>query len=494
MKETDPARREDEAAILDTPAAGSLAIRGGAIRLLTYVVGVGATVASAALLFRHLGVEDSGRYVLVLSLVTLTAGITDAGLSTLGVRELALRRGEDRHHFIRNLLGLRAAFGLVGALAACAYAVIAGFGSTLVLGTAIAGLGVVIQNLQGTLATWLQAELRLGWVAIADLLRQLVTVLGIVVLVLLGASLLPFFVIGVIAGAAALVMTAVLVRRAMPFAPAFESRRWAELLRDTLPFALAVAVAALYFRLAILLVDLVSNSTQTGYFGVSFRIVEVLIVIPQLVIGAGFPIVARAARDDADRLQYGLQRMVEASLLLGTLIAVGLGVGAPVAIDLVAGGEFEPAVPVLQWHSLALVFSFAAAVFSYGLLSLRRHRAILAMTTAALLTSVTGVLLLGSLEGATGAAAATAAAELVLAVSGWLLLARGEGGLRLDLRPIPRLALAAALAVVPAFLLPAWLAAVAALLIFGAAALGLGVVPDELLVEARSGVRRIRRV
>ena len=493
MKETDPAQGEDEIAILNTPAAGGLAIRGGAIRLLTYVVGVAATVASAALLFRHLGVEDSGRYVLVLSLVTLTAGLTDAGLSTLGVRELALRRGDDRHHFVRNLLGLRAALSLVGALVACAYSAVAGYGGTLVLGTAIAGLGVVVQNLQGTLATSLQAELRLGWVSLADLLRQLVTVLGIVVLVLLSASLLPFFVLGVIAGAAALVMTAVLVRRAMPFAPAFESRRWIDLLRDTLPFALAVAVAALYFRLAILLVDLVSSSTQTGYFGVSFRIVEVLVVIPQLVIGAGFPIVARAARDDADRLRYGLQKMLDAALLLGALIAVGLGVGAPVAIDLLAGHEFEPAVPVLQWHALALVFSFAAAVFSYGLLSLRRHRAILAMTTAALVTSVTGVLVLATLEGAAGAAAATAAAELVLVLAGWLLLAGGQGGLRLDLRFIPRLALAAAVAVIPAFLLPAGLAAAAALLIFGAVALALGAVPDELLVEARSGLGRIRR-
>ena len=493
MKDRSPGRRDDETAILDTAAAGVLAIRGGAIRLLTYLVGVAATVASAALLFRHLGVGDSGRYVLVLSLVTLTAGLTDAGLSTLGVRELALRGGEDRHHFVRNLLGLRAAFSLVGALVACAYAVVAGYGGTLVLGTALAGLGVVVQNLQGTLATSLQAELRLGWVSLADLLRQLVTVLGIVGLVLLGASLLPFFVVGVIAGAAALVMTAVLVRRAMPFAPAFESLRWIQLLRETLPFALAVAVAALYFRVAILLVDLVSSSTQTGYFGVSFRIVEVLVVIPQLVIGAGFPIVARAARDDADHLRYGLQKMLDASLLLGALIAVGLGVGAPVAINLLAGREFEPAVPVLQWHALALVFSFAAAVFGYGLLSLSRHRAILAMTTAALLTSVTGVLVLASLEGAAGAAAATAAAELVLVLSGWLLLARGQGGLRLELRSIPRLALAAAVAVVPAFLLPAGLAAVAALLIFGAAAHVLGAVPDELLVEARSALSRIRR-
>ena len=53
-----------------------------------------------------------------------------------------------------------------------AFAAAAGYGSTLVLGTAIAGVGLLLQLVQSLLATALQAQLRFGWVSVAELLRQ----------------------------------------------------------------------------------------------------------------------------------------------------------------------------------------------------------------------------------------------------------------------------------------------------------------------------------
>src|SRR3954469_21532932 len=95
--------------LLDTPLAGPAAIRGGALRVIAYGAGVLLSVGSAALLFRHLGVEDGGRYVTVLSLRGLFAGLADAGLVTVAVRELTIRTGEDRQLFLQDLLGLRIA-------------------------------------------------------------------------------------------------------------------------------------------------------------------------------------------------------------------------------------------------------------------------------------------------------------------------------------------------------------------------------------------------
>src|SRR5262245_10817474 len=94
---------------LDSKDAGGAAIRGSALRAGGYLLGVGLTVGSAALLFRHLGVDDGGRYVTVLSLVAIVGGITDLGLSAIGVRELAIREGHERERLLSNLVGLRIA-------------------------------------------------------------------------------------------------------------------------------------------------------------------------------------------------------------------------------------------------------------------------------------------------------------------------------------------------------------------------------------------------
>src|SRR5271155_6072 len=77
--------------VLGEEGAGSTAIRGGAMRVGGYGLAILLSVGSSALLFRHLGVVRSGYYVTIISLVTLTGGITDAGLSAIGVRELATR-------------------------------------------------------------------------------------------------------------------------------------------------------------------------------------------------------------------------------------------------------------------------------------------------------------------------------------------------------------------------------------------------------------------
>src|SRR4029078_8698494 len=144
--------------------------------------------------------------------------------------------------------------------------------------------------------------------------------------------------------------------------------------------------AVIYFRLALLVVASLATDRQTGYFGASFRVVEVLLVVPQLAVQTAFPIFSRAAHGDHERLRYGLGKTVDVALLLGMLLAVGLGVGAPFVIQVVAGPEFAPAADVLRLQSLAFVGSVARAVFGYALLSLHRNRDVFAMNGAALVS------------------------------------------------------------------------------------------------------------
>jgi O-antigen/teichoic acid export membrane protein len=480
--------------ILDTPRAGPAAIRGGGLRIAGYLVGVLLSVGSAALLFRHLGVTDGGRYVTVLSLVALFGGLTDAGLAGIAVRELVRTEGTKRREFVRSLLGLRIVLSVLAVAGATAFAAAVGYPSAMVAGTALVGLGLLLSGVQVALGTSLMASLRFGWVTLLDLWRQVVLVALIVVLVLAGAGLLPFFAVPVAASLAALVPTALLVRGDIPLSASFRVPAWMGLLREVLPYALATAVTAVYFRVAIILVSLINSSEQTGYFGASFRIVEVVIGIPQLAIGAAFPIFARTADRDPERFAYGVQRVLDVSILLGGLVMVGLLVGAPAAIDIVAGPDFGPAASVLRIQSIGLFASFVAAVWMYVLLSLARYRAILMLNLVTLLINVVLTVVLASVAEARGAAVATVVGEATLAVAAGFVVYR-SGLIPISLRVLPRVALAAAppaaLALVsdgPAFLL-ALVAAVAYIVLVWV----LGAVPPELRDEFRGLGARLTR-
>lgn len=496
---TDAATRSgtgEPADILDSPDAGGAVIRGGAVRMAAYFAGVVLSIGSAALLFRHLGPVTSGRYITVVTLIAIAQGLTEAGITALAMRELAARPAAERERLLRAITGLRLLLTGAGVLVAVAFAALAGYGATLTLGTAIAGVGLMISNHQATIAVALQARLQLVLVAAADLLRQVLTVVAIVALVVAGAEVLPFFAIPILASGVALVYTARKVGSDSALRPSLDPAEWRHLLRDTLPFAVATAVYSLYFRVAVIVLSLVASGDEVGYFGAAFRIVEVLIAIPALAVGAVFPVLARAGRDDHARLAYGVDRTFRAALGFGGLLAVGLAVGAPFAIEVVAGlPRYEPAVPVLRILSIALAAAFVTQVFGFALLSLHRHAAILIVSLSSLAAAAGLTVVLASSHGAEGAAVAVAVGEVVAAIGCAIAFTRALPGARLPVAAAARVALAAAagLAVVAIPGLPAVVEAFLAGAVYAVVLWAIGGIPSEILDEASRRLRRQSR-
>jgi O-antigen/teichoic acid export membrane protein len=471
--------------ILDTTQAGPLVIRGGALRIAAYAAGTGLTVLSAAVLIRHLGSSDFGRYVTVVALVTIVGSVTEAGMTNLGVREYATLT-DRRDELMRVLLGLRLALTAAGVVLAVAFALVVGYGEDLVVGTALAGAGLFFGVLQATYTVPLSTHLLVGRVSALELAKQVLTVIFIVVLVAAGAGLVPLLAVPLPVGLVVAAATAWMVRHRMPLAPDADAREWGRLLRITASFALATAVGTVYIYLAVVVLSLVSTDSETGQFGAAFRVFIVLAAVPGLLVTTAFPLLARAARDDRDRLRYALQRLFETSLVLGAAFALATVIGAPVAIDVVAGEGFETAIDVLRVQGLAMVASFLLATWGFALISLHLHRELLLANLSALVVSATLVIVLGSAEGAQGAAWATLVGESVLAAAYLFGLARGRRDLLPNTRTLPRVAIAAAGgAVVGVAGLPALPATLAALAVFAVLALALGAVPDELLAWVR---------
>jgi O-antigen/teichoic acid export membrane protein len=440
--------------VLDTSEAGPAALRGSVLRTASYVLGILLSLISARVLIIHIGVSDFGRYATVLALVTIVSGFTEGGLNSVVLREFATVSTGRRHEMMASAIGIRLVLTIVGVVFAVAFAAAAGYGPTLVLGTALAGIGLVLQLLQSTLSMTLQAHLRFGWVSAAELLRQIVNVTLLVALALAGAGLLPLLAVAIPASAVSLLFTIPLVVRYTPLKPSFDTARWWRLLRETVPWAAVAAISIVYFRLALVLMSIVSSPTQTGYFATSFRITEVLVGIPILVIGAAFPILARAEREDSARFAFASGRILELALLAGTWLVVCLEVGAAFAIHVIADGKADPSIAVLRIQGLALIASFVAVACGYPLLMMRRYRDVLLSNLIALAISAVLTLSLAPALGARGAALAALIAEVGLALSQAVMLKRAAPAITIHVRTAAVAAIAGGAAVAIGVLLP----------------------------------------
>jgi O-antigen/teichoic acid export membrane protein len=434
--------------VLDSRRAGGLIIRGGAMRLGSYAGIVVLSVLSTALLTRHLGVKMFGHYTTVISLVSVVSVITDAGMSNLGTREYAMRVGADREALLSDLLGLRVSLTLVGVVCATAFALAAGYDTALLAGTVVAGLATVALVLQHTLSIPLGAALRLGAISSLELVRQVLTVAAIVILIALGAGVFPLLAVALVVNLVLVPITAALVRGQISMRLHLRPRRWLELMRLTIYFALATAVGTIYVYTAQILTSLVASEHQSGLFAASFRVFIVTAGIPGLLVGGALPMLARAARDDGERLAYALQRIFEVSLILGVAAAVSLLGGAQFVIHVIAGPKYAGADAALRIQGLALLASFLTAGWGFALISLKRYGSLIVANALAFLVSSALTIALAASHGARGAALATLCGEATLAAGSLIALVRGQPELRPKLAVLAKVTLAAIPAVV----------------------------------------------
>jgi O-antigen/teichoic acid export membrane protein len=467
--------------VLDRPGAGRTALRGGTIRTAGYVIGTLLTLASAPLLVRQLGFVEFGQYVTVTSLVTLVGGFSELGLNQLALREYAAGDPAARRRVFPLLVGLRLLVSAAGVLVAIAFAVLAGYENALVVGTAGAGAGLLIGGLQSLWATPLQGDLRYGALTAVELLRQALSVAAIVALVLAGAGVLAFLLIQIPVGAIALALTLWLVRSRVPPRVSFDTSGAWDLVRDTLAYAVAAALNVAYFRVAMIVTSLLASERETGYFATSFRVVEVLVAFPSLLVGAAFPILARSADRDEARFDQAIRRILQLSLLAGAALSLVVALGAPVIVEVLTGEQPEPAVTALRIQAAALTPTFLAFAGGYALLSLRAYRGILLREVGAIAIAIAASLALVGPLGAEGAAISALAAELGLALGSLLLLARLRPGSVALGRALTATALAVAGGAATLLLgLPALPTTVLGMLVFTALLAVTGQLPREL--------------
>jgi O-antigen/teichoic acid export membrane protein len=240
-----------------------------------------------------------------------------------------------------------------------------------------------------------------------EVIRQLLTAIAVVALIAVGAGILPLLSVPLAMYLLLVPVVARLARGKITLGMELHPRRWLALLRPTVAYSLATMVGAIYVYTAQILTSLAASAHQSGLFSLSFRVYTVAVTVPMLLVSGAVPLLARAERDDRERLAYALQRIFEVSLILGVAIAIGILAGAPFIVEVVGGPKYAGSVPVLRIQGIALAASFMVAGWGFALLTIKRYRPLLIVNAVALIVSCALTLALATSHGATGAASAT---------------------------------------------------------------------------------------
>ncbi|MBJ7457888.1 MAG: oligosaccharide flippase family protein [Thermoleophilaceae bacterium] len=462
---------------------GGRVVRGSMVRVAGYGIGTLAIAASSIVLLRYLGVSDFGKYAVVMSLITIVSGITDAGFNTVGNRELALTKTHgERQDILGQLLGIRLVATPIGVLAAIAFTIAADYESTLILGTALAGVGATLVACSSAYSMALAVELRITPLTILETLKQVVPMIAALGLVVAGATLLPFFAIAIPGAIIALALTPRLAGRGSIAGPTFRFRSWGPLLRKAMPVAISTTIAVIYIRVLTILMFELSSDFETGLFSTSVRVIEMVLTVPWVVFAIALPVLSVANSEDRARTAYVFQRMVDVGIVFSTLAALAICFAADPIIHLIGGPAYDGAIPVLQIQAFSIIAAFVAQACMYATVAMEMMRELILANVIGLIAIVViGVPMIQAWD-AEGAAVAAVFADSITALVYIYLVGRIAKEIRPKFNHAWKPLLAGLLAGGAAYFTPgeAILQTIVAVVVFSAVALITKAIPSEV--------------
>jgi O-antigen/teichoic acid export membrane protein len=418
------------------------------------IVAVLAGVVTVGLASRYLGLEGFGALTLAMSIVAFVALLTDLGLSTMAAREIA-RHPEREREVLGNVLALGLGAAVLALLGLVAVAELGYDGNAQIRqALLILGAQVLVAPFVGVARAHFQGVQRGELIAVGDVALAVAMLIASAVCV---AADLGFVAVAAATAsgyvAQAVVMTALLPRR-VRLAFGLKARTSRRLLRVSLPFGATMVVNYLYFRLDVFLLSILRDTEAVAVYGLAYRVLEGLMVLPAYFMLALFPEIARLT-EDRPRVD-GIVTAALAAMEVLALPLVMLGiVFADDIVTVIGGDAFADAAWVLRILMLALGISYVNGVYGNALLAIGRQDALFKWSMLILGFNLAANLALIPPLGVIGASIAVVLSEALAFLAVRRLY--GKGGLTPRMLPDPRILLAGAvtlIAVAPKFLLP----------------------------------------
>ncbi len=367
---------------------------------------------------RYMGLEQYGSMTATLGLMAILDGTMRLGTSDYSIREIA--RDQSRSsRFFSNFLPFRALAALV--------AIGVGIGIELVIGNqnlirtaTFAGTYVLARNLTEYCRTLFRAHEVFKYEAISTIWEK-IFVVGMGTLFLARVPTASSVLLGMTIG---MLLTLGLNFRWV--VPRFASIRWTlvqraffrEHMPKALPLGLASIFVLLYFRTDSVMIQAFKGDLVTGQYGLAFRVVEALLMLPAMVTAVMLPrlsdLYGTASRP------YRVLGLQSVFGLFGMSTAIAVVISLSAAFIVTTLDTSPNAVPAIAlMRVLIWVFPLAAAnsALSTMMVAADRQKRIAYVLGIAATLNIALNLILIPRHAAMGAAIATIATQLVVAAA-----------------------------------------------------------------------------
>lgn len=307
---------------------------------------------------RQLGPALFGVYSFLTTVVIAANCFSNLGFDTWMVREVTKNPSQGKG-YISNILGLKIATSLFTIF--CVFFI---FQATDLPSTTLRLLWILsISLLFNTLSQtfwhygncFKQFAFHSALWASSNLIKS---VLGIS-LVLVYGELEPLIWGLVIAEALTLILSFYVIRsRFGAFFPGFRLSIWKDYLARSAPIALGMIFSVLYFRLDIVMLQLMTDEKVVGFYSAAYKLFEMSIILPHSIMLVLFPTLVAEYHTDHSQFKKSSKKALGVFGMIGGSFALILWVFSHEIIAIIFGDDFSPSIAILDILSGAIFLFF----------------------------------------------------------------------------------------------------------------------------------------
>ncbi len=330
-----------------------------AVSFFLRFAGLFLSLIAIGLMTRSLGAEAFGEYSSVFAYLLIFQALSDFGLKDLLTKEIS-QKPKNENALVGAFFSVRLLLSLIFIIIGCLSALLFPYSAAVKAGIFLGALYVLFISINQIFLGVFQARLTLYKMATAEFLGRALNLLIIFFLFSAGSSNIIHYVFShVVSAAVIFLISLVFIIKTTPFRVAAPAN-WREMLRASLPLAISIIFTFLYFRLDAIMLSVMKQPQDVGFYNISYKVLEAAIFFPAVIFGLFLPILSRVYKNAREFMGELLTFMADISLILAAPLII-LGVALSASIIKIAGGEeFLPAA-----HTLQVLFG-AVGVIVFG--------------------------------------------------------------------------------------------------------------------------------
>ncbi len=359
--------------------AAQRVLKNSSFSLLSQFAIKGLDFLFALYMLRALGAAGAGEYRIAVTIWLLLKTFTDFGLGTRVTQEIAAhteRAGVLLGRATLLRLVLLFAFAPPFAVYLGISLATGGIGRVETLTIAVLALSILPTTYTDSATSVFNGQERFEIPAAVAMLGAVIG-LGLRVAVLMaGWGPVGLALVALVANLLTAIPIILIVQR-LGVRPEWSLSRGAatELLRAGWPLLVNALLASLFFQVDVIILRPLQGEAAVGLYGVSYQIINTLLIVSSTFTLALFPQLTRQATTDRAALTRTYILAVRVLLLIALPAATAITLLAPEIVRLIAGAGFLPgAADALRLTIWLLPFSFVNGVTQYVLIALGMQR------------------------------------------------------------------------------------------------------------------------